>query len=72
MKIYGREGANGDFPCAKLENEKKKKKSPKIFFDNYEKNPEHKLINMFRPTYMPNLVILAWKKGSGMSKESGS
>ena len=27
-KIYGRESANGDFPCAKLENEKKN--SPKI------------------------------------------
>ena len=24
MKIYGRESANGDFPCAKLENAKKK------------------------------------------------
>ena len=24
VKIYGRESANGDFPCAKLENAKKK------------------------------------------------
>ena len=26
---------------------------------------------MFRPTYMPNLVSLAWKMSSGMSKEVG-
>ena len=29
VKIYGRESANGDFPCAKLENVKKN--SPKFF-----------------------------------------
>ena len=32
------------------------------------KNPEHILINMFRPTYVPNLVTLAWKMSSGMWK----
>ena len=31
----GRESVNGDFPCAKLENAKKK--SAKFFFDDYEK-----------------------------------
>ena len=36
------------------------------------KNPELILINMLRPTYMPNLVTLAWKMSSGMSKEVGS
>ena len=30
------------------------------------------LINMFRPTYMPNLVTLAWQMSSGMSKEASS
>ena len=35
VKIYGRESANGDFPCAKLENAKKK--FAKIFFGDYEK-----------------------------------
>ena len=35
MKNYGRESVNGDFPCAKLENAKKK--SPKFFFGDYEK-----------------------------------
>ena len=70
VKINGRESANGDFPCAKLENAKKK--IAKYFFGDYAKNPEHVLINMFRPTYMPNLVTLAWKMSSGMSKEAGS
>ena len=31
-----------------------------------------KCIDMFRPTYMPNLVTLAWKISSGMSKEASS
>ena len=35
MKNYGRESVNGDFPCAKLENAKKK--SPKFFVGDYEK-----------------------------------
>ena len=62
VKIYGRESVNGDFPCAKLKN----------FFWRLWKNPELILINMFRSTYMPNLVTLAWKMSSGMSKEAGS
>ena len=47
------------------------KKNRQIFFGDYEKNPELILINMFRPTYLPNLVTLAWKMSSGMSKEAG-
>ena len=35
-------------------------------------NPELVLINMFRPTYVPNLVTLAWKMSSWRSKEAGS
>ena len=30
------------------------------------------LITMFRPTYMTNLVTLAWKMSSGMSNEASS
>ena len=56
MKIYGRESVNDDFPCAKSENAKKK--FAKIF-DDYEKKPGLILINMFRSTYVPNLVTLA-------------
>ena len=63
MKNYGRESVNGDFPCAKLENAKKIAKIWRLW-----KNPEHILINMFRPTYVPNLVTLAWKMSSGMWK----
>ena len=33
--MYGRESANGDFTCAKLEN--KKKKSPKFFLSIMKK-----------------------------------
>ena len=36
------------------------------------KNPELILINMFSPTFLPNLVTLAWKMSSGMPKEAGS
>ena len=30
------------------------------------------LINNFSPTFVPNLVTLAWKMYSGMPKEAGS
>ena len=70
MTIFGRESANGDFPCAKFENAKKN--SPNFFVGDYEKIPYRILMNMFIPTYMPNLVTLAWKMSSGMSKEAGS
>ena len=69
VKIYGRESANGDFPCAKLENAKKKFAN---FFFRLWKNPESILINMFSLTFVPNLVTLAWKTSSGMPKETGS
>ena len=42
------------------------------FFWRLWKNPELILMNMFRPTHLPNLVTLAWKMSSGMSKEVGS
>ena len=48
------------------------KKFAKIFFWRLWNNPELILMNMFRPIYMPNLVTLAWKMSSGMSKEAGS
>ena len=35
VKIYGCESANGDFPCAKLQNAKKKLAN--FFFADYEK-----------------------------------
>ena len=70
--MYGRESANSDFPCAKLENFEKKIANFFFFFFATMKNPELKLINMFRPTFMPNLVTLAWKMSSGKSKEAGS
>ena len=41
---------------------KMRKKFAKIFFCRLWKNPELILINMFRPTYMPNLVTLAWTR----------
>ena len=59
VKIYRRESVNGDFPCAKLENAKKNRQ---IFFWRLWQNPELILINMFRPTYVPNLVTLAWTR----------
>ena len=70
VRIYGCESANGDFPCAKLENAKKILQN--FFGGRLWKNPELILINMFWPTYMPNLVTFAWKMSSGMSKEAGS
>ena len=69
MKIYRCESANRDFPCAKLENAKKIRQN---FFCRLWQNPELILINMFRPTYVPNLVTLAWKMSSGRSTEAGS
>ena len=51
---------------------KRQKKIAKIFFGRLWQNPELILINMFRPTYVQNLVTLAWKMSSGMSKEAGS
>ena len=56
FKIYGRESANGDFPCAKLENVKTN--SPNFFLP-IMKNPELILINMCSPTVVLNLVTLA-------------
>ena len=38
MKIYGRESANGDFSCAKLQNAKKIRQ---IFFSHHEKKTEN-------------------------------
>ena len=68
-KIYGRVSANGNFPCEKL---KMRKKSPKISAGDYEKNYEIILINMFSPTFVPNLISLAGKMSSGMPKKTGS
>ena len=59
-----------------VRNWKMRKKFAKIFVYDYEKNSELILINMLRPTYMPNLVILAWKnefrnvKRCGLIKQS--
>ena len=35
------------------------------------KNPEFTLINILSPTFVPNLVNLAWKLSPGMPKEAG-
>ena len=51
---------------------KRRKKFAKSFFRRLWQNPECILINMFRPTYVPNLVTLVWKMSSERSKESGS
>ena len=51
---------------------KRRKKIAKIVFWRLWQNSELILINMFRPTYVPNLVTLAWKMTSGRSKEAGS
>ena len=69
MTIYRRESGNGDIPCA---NCKMRKIFAKIFFCWLWKNPDFVLINIFSPTFVPNLVTLAWKMGSGMPKEAGS
>ena len=62
MKIYRRESANGDFPCAKLENANK----------NLILKKTGTYIDLFIPTFVPNLVTLAGKMSSGMPKEAGS
>ena len=36
------------------------------------KKTEFILINIFRPTFVPNLVTLPWKMSPGMPKEAGS
>ena len=71
MKIYGRESANGDFPCAKLYNAKKIRQ---IFFflPIMKKTTEFLLINILSPTFVPNLMAFAWKMSPGMPKEAGS
>ena len=51
---------------------KMQKKIAKILFWRLWKNPEFILITMFRPTFVPNLVTLAWKMSSEMPKEAGS
>ena len=56
---YGRESANGNFPCVKLENAKKN--LPQIFLAIMKKI-ELILINMFSPTFVSNLVTLAWTR----------
>ena len=66
MKIYGCESANGDFPCAKLQNAKKIAN----FFCRLWKNPEFLLINILSPTFVPNLVTFAWKMSPGMPKNA--
>ena len=51
---------------------KMKKKFNKIFCVDYEKNPEFILINIFSPTFVQNLMTLAWKLSPGMPKEASS
>ena len=63
VKIYGRESANCDFPCAKLQNTIAKNLKFLIM-----KKTEIILNNIF----VPNLVTLAWKISPGMPKEAGS
>ena len=50
-----------------------RKKFANIFFGAImKKKTALILINMFSPTFVPNLVTLAWKMSSGMPKEAGS
>ena len=49
---------------------KMRKKFTKIFCRLW-KNREFILINIFSPTFVPNLVTLAWKMSPGMPKEAG-
>ena len=51
---------------------KRRKKICQNLFWRLWQNPEFVLINMFRTTYVQNLVTLAWKMSSGRSKEAGS
>ena len=48
------------------------KKIRQAFFWRLWKNTELILINMFSPTFVPNLVALAWKMSPGMPKETCS
>ena len=70
VKNYWHESTNGDFPCAKMENAPKN--SQKFFWVTMKNKNEIILINIFRPTYMQNLVTIAWKMSSGMSKVASS
>ena len=49
-----------------------RKKFAKFFFAEYEKKTEFILINILSPTFVPNLVTLAWKISLGMPKEAAS
>ena len=51
---------------------KKGKQIRQFFFADYKKNPEFILIKILSPTFVPNLVTLAWKMSPGMPKEAGS
>ena len=51
---------------------KMRKKIRQKFLGDYENKPELILINMFSPTFVPNLVALVWKMSPGMPKEDGS
>ena len=52
---------------------KRRKKIANFFWGGrLWQNRELILINMFRTTYVQNLVTLAWKMTSGRSKEAGS
>ena len=51
---------------------KMRKKFANIFFWRLWKNPAFILINIFSPTFEPNLLTLAWKMSPGMPKEAGS
>ena len=46
---YGRESVNGDFPCAKLENAKKKSPKTRLW-----KKTELILITILSPIFVPN------------------
>ena len=43
-----------------------------MIFADYEKKTEFILITIFSPTFVPNLVTLAWQMSSGMPKEAVS
>ena len=70
MKINECESANGDFPCAKLQNAKKK--LPKFTYTDYGESQNFILMNIFSPIFVQNLVTLVWKMRPGMPKEAGS
>ena len=64
VKIYGRESANGDFPCAKLQNAKKNCH----FLCRLWKSPDFILINILSPTFVPNFFYLSLKYESTNAK----